>query len=87
MMTSQTTSSRVTCSPEIRETKQIRYRNIKSIDPQTFTGEVANRWGGINKEESFGENVTRYTNVMSTLMNELAPELTKTIKIVPDSPW
>ena len=77
----------VTCSPEVRELKQIRYRNIGAIDSETLSSEIVKRWGGVDDQESFGDNVCRYTGLMKDLMNELSPERTKTIKVVPNAPW
>ena len=77
----------VTCSPEVRELKQIRYRNLRGIDTERFSAEVAERWGGLNSEESFGDNINRYSALMVDMMKEQAPERTKMIKIVPDAPW
>ena len=78
---------KVTCSPEMREFRQVRYRNTGAIDPGKLSSEIEKRWGGVNIQESFGENVTRYTKLMKDLINEEAPERTKIIKTVPNSPW
>ena len=77
----------ITCSPEVREIKHIRYRNTAAIDNEKFSSEVLKRWDGIDRQKSFGENITRYTEILKELMNEVAEEKTKTIKIVPNSPW
>ena len=77
----------VACSPGVREWKQIRCRNIGAIDSETLSSEIVKRWGGVDDQESFGDNVCRYTGLMKDLMNELAPERTKTIKVVPNAPW
>ena len=77
----------ITCSPEVRQMKQIKYRNIAGIDHKKLSGEVVKRWGRIEREKSFGDNINRYTKVLKDLMNEEAPEKMKIIKIVPDAPW
>ena len=76
-----------TCSPEVRELKQIRYRNLRGIDPEKFSSEIVERWGGLNSDDSFGDNINRYSALMVDMMKEQAPERTKMIKIVPDAPW
>ena len=77
----------VTCSPELREFKQIKYRNLGGIDPEVFSSEVVERWGGLNRSESFADNVSRYSGMLVEIMENKAPEKTKRIKIVPEAPW
>ena len=77
----------VTCSPEVRDLKEIRFRDLNAIDPLSFSSEVLQRWVGVNREQTFGENVCRYSAILEDMMEQQAPEKTKTIKIVPNSPW
>ena len=78
---------KVTCNLEIRTYKDIKYRNLHSIDQEAFSRELTQKWGEINKDETFGENVTRYSNMLGDMMNQKAPERSKRVKIVPDAPW
>ena len=78
---------KVTCSPEVREVKHIRYRNTAAIDHEKFSSEIVKRWSGIDRQKSFGENIIKYNGILKDLMDEEAPEKTKTIKVVPNSLW
>ena len=78
---------KVICAPEVRCYKKVVYRNLNSIDQDTLSTEMKQRWGTIDKDATFGENVTRYTNILEDMMNQKAPERSKMIKIVPDAPW
>ena len=78
---------KATCVPEVRCYKKVVYRNLNSIDQEKFSDEVKQRWGTIDKDVTFGENVTRYNNMLEDMMNQKAPERSKMIKIVPDAPW
>ena len=77
----------INCLPEEREMKEIRYRNTRGIDHEKLASEIKSRWGGVNSQESFGENVTRYSELMKELIDDQSQEKTKLIKVVPDSPW
>ena len=77
----------LTCSPEVREVKEIRYRNLNGIDAGSFSAELSERWGGVDYQKSFGDNICRYTDLMKEMMDSRAPEKTKSVKIVPNAPW
>ena len=67
--------------------EDIRYRNTIAIDPEVLLSEINSLGGRVNVQESFIGNLTRYLELMKDLIKEPAPERTKEIKIVPDSPW
>ena len=76
----------LTCSPEVREMKEIWYRNLGAIDAESFSAELTKRWGGVDFQNSFGDNISRYTELMNDMMDIRAPEKTKTVKLVRNAP-
>ena len=77
----------VTLNPDKREYKTITYRNIKAVDCEKFSNEITQKWNELLPLGSFGEKVTKYNNVLEKVLKEHAPQKTRTIKIVPESPW
>ena len=76
----------LTCSPEVCEMKEIRYRKLGAIDAESFSAELTKRWGGVDFQNSFGDNISRYTVLMNDMMDSRAPEKTKTVKLVRNAP-
>ena len=76
---------RVDVTTEIKLEKGIHYRKLKDIDADKFCEDIANSFSITDKP--FGEVITSYNEVMGKIINEHAPVISKTIKIVPSAPW
>ena len=69
-----------------QETKTITYRNFKGVNMERFSEELVTKLQD-NDLRSFGEKVTVYNSTVRNMVNDYAPQLTKTIKITPNAPW
>jgi hypothetical protein len=71
--------------PEAKQEKEITYRKLKNIDPETFINNVSEKMD--LSSESFGDNMRTYNKVLRETLDEHAPVKSKTIKVVPNAPW
>ena len=71
---------------EKQETKSITYRNLKGVDTTKFSEELLAKLQD-HDISSFGEKVNVYNSTVKDMVNDYAPLLTKTIKVVPNAPW
>ena len=71
---------------EKQETKSITYRNLKGVDTTKFSEELLTKLQD-HGVSSFGEKVKLYNSTVRDMVNDYAPLLTKTIKVVPNAPW
>ena len=76
---------RVDVTTEIKLEKEIHYRKLKDIDADKFCEDIANSFSITDKP--FGEVITSYNEVMGKIIDEHAPVINKTTKIVPSVPW
>ena len=70
-----------------QETKTITYRNLKGVDTAKFSEELVSKLLQDHGISSFGERINSYNSTVKDMVNDYAPLLTKTIKIVPNAPW
>ena len=71
--------------PNLKEEKEIIYRDIKSINTEDFEADIDK----IELSESlpFADNISLYNNALSEVLNKHAPVKKKIIKCLPESPW
>ena len=63
------------------------YRNIKRVDMDNFTNDLAEVIQDIPTNRSLGVVVGDYNVKMANLIDRHAPKVTKEFKIVPSAPW
>ena len=68
------------------EFKQIKFRDLKSIDVNEFQKEIIDTLDA-STSTTFGGKISFYNEKLSELLNKHAPLKDKSIKIVPNSPW
>ena len=71
--------------PEMKEEKEISYRNTKGMDIAQFELDINNLQ--LSETLSFGENVTLYNETLSNVLDKHAPVKKKIIKSLPNAPW
>ena len=69
-----------------QETKTITYRNFKGVDMVKFSEELVSKLQD-DSRSSFGDKVNAYNTTVKGMVDDYAPQLTKTIKITPNAPW
>lgn len=70
---------------ELKIVKEIKFRKLKNIDSERFTRDIQNSFA--ITEKPFGELITSYNEKMQKIIDDHAPVIKKTIKIVPEAPW
>jgi hypothetical protein len=73
-------------APEVKNEREISYRNSKCMDTVKFESDLVERLH-LSDTLSFGDNILRYNETLSNVLNEHAPIKTKAIKILLDAPW
>lgn len=68
-------------------TKTITYRNVKKVNCEIFCNDIAAEYSKLSSTTDMKEKMTGYNEVMTTVMNKHAPEMTKNIRLVPHAPW
>ena len=76
----------ISISPELKESKRISYRKLKSINHVAFASDILNQLHLLDSV-SFGENDKAYHDVLAAALNEHAPMKSHIIKIVHNAPW
>ena len=76
-----------TSANSINEKKIINFRNIKGINRETFTQELADELLCLQEESSFEKIISLYNSQCSSVLDTHAPLLTKQIKDRQLSPW
>ena len=71
--------------PEAKHEKVITYRSLKQINSDRFSADVSGKLA--ISCQSFGDNVKKYNEVLSEILDEHAPVKTRTSKVVPHAPW
>ena len=68
--------------------KVIRFRNIKKIDQERFSEDLADALSGIEaNNSSYRTTIEKFNNACKSVLNTHAPEITKSINDVPEAPW
>ena len=80
-------SFKLSCSVLPAKTKQITFRNLKSINQDFFASELSQCLASIDLTVDFGSTVASYNKALSTLLDNHAPEITTTVKVVNKAPW
>ena len=75
----------VDCAATANYYKTITFR--KKVNAEEFGERLSTALETLAVGDNFGEAVTAYNSSMSELVKELAPEVTKTVKIVDEAPW
>ena len=68
-------------------TKTITYRNVKKVNNDKFCSDIKQGYAKLPCTTDMKEKILGYTDVMTNVMNKHAPEITKTIRLVPHAPW
>ena len=75
----------VDCAATRSYYKTITYR--KKVDAGVFRERLLESLSNMQISDNFGESIMEYNRKMSALVDELGPEVTKTVKIVDNAPW
>ena len=69
--------------------KTIHYRKLKSVDPIKLAEDLDVQLQSFrdSRNQQFGEQVSLYNRTLTEVIDNHAPLLHKTIKVVPDAPW
>ena len=75
------------CSVEEKEYKTITYRNIRNIDHTKLYQDISMKKQAIGEVDSLKDKVEVYNEMLVKILDKHAPLKTKTVKLVPRSPW
>ncbi len=63
------------------------FRNVKKVNCERFSSDIQQEYSKLLSTTDLKDKISGYTDVMTNVMNKHAPEITKTIRLVPHAPW
>ena len=63
------------------------YRNIRNIDHTKLSQDISKKKQAIGEVDSLKDKVEVYNEMLVKILDKHAPLKTKTVKLVPRSPW
>ena len=80
-------SFQVSCTVPPVRTKEITFRNLKSINHDLFAHDLSHCLSDLDMAGSFNDTICNYNNTLLAVIDNHAPRITKIIKDVSKAPW